>query len=74
MNYYDNYVNMYRAATEENRRKSFEHWMNCHEMNVKNAAPEMIIFSGEILKRIIGEQIATATADIKKNGYTWEEK
>ena len=72
--YYENYIKMYRNATEQDKYLSFIHWLNCHKLNIDNAAPEMIIFSGQILKGIIDEQIAAATEKIKNNGYTWEAK
>lgn len=70
--YYENYIKMYRNATEKVKYDSFIYWLNCHKLNIDNAAPEMIIFSGQILKSIIDEQIAAATETIKNNGYTWE--
>jgi hypothetical protein len=74
MEYYKQYQNMYHNATDKDKYASFIHWLRCHETNVNNAAPEMIIFSGQILKGIIEEQIAAATETIKNNGYTWEAK
>lgn len=72
MDYYKNYIGMYRNATENDKLISFNHWMNCHKTNVDNAAPELIIFSGQILKAIIDEQIAAATEKIKTEGYCYE--
>ena len=52
MNFYENYRQMYKAATMEKRIESKKHWIKCHENNLKSRRQDLIIFSGQILAMI----------------------
>lgn len=49
MDYYENWKNLYKAASLEDRKKSKVHWLKCHAENLKRKRDDLIIFSGKHL-------------------------
>ena len=53
MDFYDRYERMYRSADAELKKQSKEHWLNVHKQNLESERDDLIMFSGQILARIM---------------------
>lgn len=52
MEYYKQYKKMYLLCDDEQRKESRMHWIKCHEENLAENRPDMVMFSAEILQTI----------------------
>lgn len=52
-NFYDRYEQMYRKADDDLRAETREHWLKIHKENLDSNRDDLIMFSGQILSRIM---------------------
>ena len=52
MSVYKYWEAAFRACNLEDREKSKNHWLKCHEENLKSGRHDLIIFSAQILAHI----------------------
>lgn len=61
-NFYKKYADRYRAADEQTRKASREHWTRTHAANMETGRNDIIIFSAQILAAIATIDAETGNA------------